>query len=268
MGRPIKKKWFTAKDGATGDLTLTTTSGDEPIIKQTGSRKYDVASGRVTLTDGVPATATEGQLTHNGKNVSKITQYRMYYFDGTESGVWRDGAGNVVGTLVPALTVEGFGPATASASITASYTVDAITVTDGGGGYAGAPVVTLSAPDATDATVSGFVAQTAADPDADQSALISNGGSGYASAPTVTQSGGTGTGATFTAVLTNGVVTSITASGGNTDYVGDETVTISAVTKTQATATSALIGDVVDTISVGNAGAGYVANPTVTVAAP
>jgi len=307
MGKPIQKKWFTISGGsAAGDLAVLTQEGIEAIISQKGTGRYDVASGRVKLIDGVPNDPDEARLTHNGRTVWKLSQYRAYYFNDGDAGsadsdVWRDGAGNLIGTLVPAPVGEGSNPpaiARATANIVSS-TVDSITMVDNGDGFtAGAPVVTISAPDGTSAvggtatvanstvtalsvsnggsgyvsapgviisapdgtsaTSAEFVANTAGTPDADQSALIDAAGSGYVSAPTVSQAGGTGSGATFTATVTNGVVTAITASGG-TDYDGTETVTISAVVLTQATATATInaTGEV-DSISMGVAGAGYV----------
>lgn len=346
MGRPIKKKWFRARDlGSNADLTVTTQSGNEPIIRQRGTGKYAVASGVVKLVDGAPGAPDECQLQHEGKNVRKITQYKVYYFDGSVPAVWRDKDSNIVGTFTPALTVEDLlDLATATASISNSA-ISGYTITNGGASYIGAPVVTVSAPDGTSATATvsfanglindysisdsgdgyssvpsltigapdgttatatanianglitgytvtgggggylggnttatvgapdgtsatttGTVAITANNPDADQSVMINSGGSGYATPPVVT-AGGTGTGATFTAVLTNGVVTSITASGGNSDYVGDETLSIAAVVLTQETTTVTVANGVVTLIVAAGAGEGYASAPTVTVAA-
>lgn len=308
MGRPIQKKWFRALDrGTNADLTVTTQSGDEPIILQKGTGVYDVASGRVRLTDGAPSAANECQLQHDGKNVNKITQFRVFYFSGG-SAVWRDKNSNILGIFNPDLTVEDIlNIATATATVAngaitgyiitlggAEYTsapvvtisapngtsstatgsfangiVSGYVVTNGGSGYASVPAVTVGAPDGTSASVAGTVAVTGgpAAPDADQSAMISDGGTGYAVAPVVSQTGGTGTGSVFTAVLTNGIVTSITATAGNSDYVGDETLSITAVVLTQETATATLTNSVVTNIATNVTGAGYASNPSVTVAA-
>lgn len=269
MGRPIKKKWFRARDrGTNADLTVTTQSGDEPIIRQRGTGKYAVASNVVKLTDGAPGAADECRLQHEGKNVRKITQYKVYYFDGSLPAVWRDKDSNIVGTFIPAMTAEGL-LALASATV-ADGAITGYAVDFNGAGYTGVPAVTVSAPDGTSATLTGFVGITGGapqPPDADQSAMITNGGSGYAVAPVVTQDTGTGTGSVFTAVLTNGIVTSITATAGNSDYVGDETLSIAAVVLTQETATASLTADEVTSIATNAAGVGYVA-ATVTVAAP
>lgn len=124
MGRPVQKKWFTTKAGsADGNLNVTTTSGDEPIIEQVGTGLYQVASGRVKLIEGTPSVAPDpangvvgdAQLIHNGRPVWKINQYRAYYFTDddpatVESDVWRDSDGNAIGTFVPALSAEGTEP--------------------------------------------------------------------------------------------------------------------------------------------------------------
>jgi len=179
MGRPIKSKWFTARDGnAAGDLQLTISTGDEAIIKQTGTGVYEVASGRVKLIDGAPSVAPsagvvgDAQLAHDGKNVRKLTQYRVYFFDGSDSAVWRDGDGNVVGTFVPALATDpGYPDVTATGTVVPTLVTDANTVD--------------------------FI-------------IVDDGGQGYGSAPVVTFSTGTGSTATGTAVLTGDVVTSVT----------------------------------------------------------
>lgn len=350
MGRPIKKKWFRARDlGSNADLTVTTQSGNEPIIRQRGTGKYAVASGVVKLVDGAPGAPDECQLQHEGKNVRKITQYKVYYFDGSVPAVWRDKDSNIVGTFTPALTAEDLlDLATATASISNSA-ISGYTITNGGASYVGAPAVTVSAPDGTSATatvsfanglindysisdsgdgyssvpsltigapdgttatatanianglitgytvtgggggylgsnttatvgapdgtsasMAGTVAITGGapqPPDADQSAMIAGGGTGYNVAPVVTQTGGTGTGSVFTAVLTNGVVTSITATAGNSDYAGDETLSIAAVVLTQETTTVTVANGVVTLIVADGAGEGYASAPTVTVAA-
>lgn len=198
MGRPIKKKWFTAKAGSVeGNLQVTTTVGPEPIIKQTGTGVYEVASGRVKLMDGVPAIAADpatgvvgdAQLSHDGKNVSKIAQFRMNYFEGG-SGQWNDGSGVVIGTLVPALEGEN---------------------TD----EPGAPDPRQAT--ATIAEVGGVLTE----------ANITDGGAGYASAPTVTITDPDGVDAIATAVLTSGVVTAITIDNAGTGYT-DPVITIDA----------------------------------------
>lgn len=266
MGRPIKKKWFRAKDlGTNADLTVTTQSGNEPIIRQKGTGVYDVASGRVKLVDGAPGAADECRLQHDGQNVRKITQYRVFYFSGG-SAVWRDKDSNIVGTFIPAMTAEDLlDIATATAAV-ANGATTGYSVTAGGANYTGVPVVTVSPPNGVDSAVAGSVIHSGGVPQANQDALVAAAGSGYVVAPIVTQTGGTGANAVLVASLTNGVVSAITSSNG-TGYNGDDTWSIAAVPLVQATATATITGDAVTSIAVNVAGTGY-ASATVTVAAP
>ena len=99
---------------------------------------------------------------------------------------------------------------------------------------------------------------------------ITAGGSGYTSAPTVSFSGGGGSGAAGTAVVTNGVVTSIQITNPGTGYTGAPTISISGGGGSGATATatlspSAVGGTAVETYQ----GRVWVANgPTITFSAP
>lgn len=266
MGRPIQKKWFRALDrGTNSDLTVTTQSGDEPIIRQKGTGVYDVASARVRLVDGAPAAANECQLQHDGNNVNKITQYRVFYFSGG-SAVWRDRDNNIIGAFNPVMTVEDvLNIATATAAV-ANGAVTGYTVTLGGAEYTGAPAVTVSNPNGVDAVLTGDVIHVGGVPQANQDALITTAGSGYVDAPVITQTGGTGINAVLVASLTNGVVTTIASTGG-TGYDSNDTWSITAVPLVQATATATITGDAVTSIAVNVAGTGY-ASATVTVAGP
>lgn len=266
MGRPIKKIWFTLKDGSVaGDLTVTTASGDEVIEAQKGTGKYLVASGIVKLVDKTTGlTGNEASLQHEGKTVRKIAQYRLYYFDGT-SAVWRDREANVIGTFIPALTPEGgVVPSQATASITvADGAVDSIAVLTQGAGYGSAPTVTISNPNGTDAVL-GTVTLSG---DAIDSIAITDGGSGYVSAPVITITGD-GSGEDIVAVLTNGVITGFTINNGGTGF-SSATASAAAVSKVQATATAVLTADKVTSLTLDNAGEGYVSAGTViTIAAP
>ena len=122
------------------------------------------------------------------------------------------------------------------------------------------------------------------------SITIGSGGTGYTSAPVVVFTGGGGSGASATAVLTSGVVTSITLSpaygtglnytsaptisftgGGGTGATatctigGAITISIAAPTATQAVATSALTGTSISSASVTNQGWYYTTAPLVSV---
>ena len=276
MGRPIKKRWFTVKDSDSGslvDLALTTSTGVEAIIAQKGSSTYDVGSGRVKLVNKTSApNAGEAILVVGGEPVSKITQYRMYFFNPTVKDIqWRDGDANILVTLDPTPVPEGGAPvtqtATASATPTATFTIDTILVDTGGSGYTDGTVgVTVSAPDATDASLGLYDNSNA---DGSGSVIISDGGTGYTgSVPLVTQTGGTGSDATFTAVVTAGVVTSVDGDGNGTGYDGTETFSIGASLKLLATAEGTSTGGLITDITVTDGGAGYVSVPTITVDAP
>lgn len=282
MGRPIKKRWFTVKDSDSGslvDLALTTSTGVEAIIAQKGSSTYDVGSGRVKLVNKTSSpNAGEAILVVGGEPVSKITQYRMYFFNPTVKDIqWRDGDANILVTLDPAPVPEGGAPVTQTATATASATPDPlafaiyiIDVDDAGTGYTDGTVgVTVSAPDATDASLGLYDYKTDPDnADGSGSVIISDGGTGYSLVPVVTQSGGTGSGATFTAVVTAGVVTSVVGDGNGTGYDGTETFTIGASLKLLATAEGTSTGGLITDITVTDGGAGYVSAPTITVDAP
>jgi hypothetical protein len=206
MGRPIKKKWFSARDGSVeGDLQVTTAAGAEVIEKQTGTGVYTVASGSVQLQDGgaldPAAPGVRGGATlqfDNGVDgpqyVRKLNQFRVYYFDSAINGgsdEWNDGSGNLTGTFTPPLsgetpvvpvTATGTATMTAGGGVDES-TVTSVTITDGGAGYTVAPTVTFSAGDGTvPATATGTAVLTG---DAVTSVTITDGGQ-YADATTAT----------------------------------------------------------------------------------
>jgi hypothetical protein len=85
---------------------------------------------------------------------------------------------------------------------------------------------------------------------------VTNGGSGYGSVPTVTISGGSGSGATAIAVLTNGVVTSITLTNPGHGYQPTDVlaVTISGSVGSGATGHVTMTGKPVASLQVTNPG--------------
>jgi hypothetical protein len=58
--------------------------------------------------------------------------------------------------------------------------------------------------------------------------VVSNGGTGYKVAPAVTITGGSGSGAAATAIITNGVVTSVVITNGGTGYTAAPTISFAA----------------------------------------
>lgn len=160
MGRPIKKKFFSARDGsADGNLQLICNVGSgaetKVIEAQVGTGKYRVDSGeQVKLVDKASVSLLEGEavLELDGKRVRKLTQYLAYFFDGSAGVAWRDSDGNTIGTFAPALAPEG-APAPSQAILTVvtgligggpNSEVTGVTITDPGAGYASAPIITFS----------------------------------------------------------------------------------------------------------------------------
>jgi hypothetical protein len=209
LGRPIQKKWFTAKAGSVaGNLQVICNIGSgaetKVIDSQVGTGKYRVDSGEIVkLVDKASGSLLEGEavLEHDGKTVSKLNQYRVYYFDGSVSGVWRDTDGNVVGTFVPALATEDgdIGAPVDSQAILSVTTapIDAdgegdievteISIVDAGYGYDTAPTITLTVGDGTPATTA--------------TATCTIDGLGRIDSITITENGSYASGTTVTATV-------------------------------------------------------------------
>ncbi len=157
--------------------------------------------------------------------------------------------------------VDGIGTAT----VTSTFGVGLITVTDGGTGYTTAPTVVIGAPTGVTATGTPVVAG-----DTIGGITLVAGGSGHATAPIVTISAPAsgGTQALATANITvGGAVASFTISTHGAGYAGlTPTVTV-ASPNIQATATATV--DVgtgkITSIAVVTNGAGYITIPTVTI---
>ena len=156
--------------------------------------------------------------------------------------------------------VDGIGTAT----VTSTFGVGLITVTDGGTGYTTAPTVVIGAPTGVTATGTPVVAG-----DTIGGITLVAGGSGHATAPIVTISAPAsgGTQATATANIAGGAVTSFTILTPGSGYTGlTPTVTV-ASPNIQATATATV--DVgtgkITSIAVVTNGAGYITIPTVTI---
>lgn len=215
MARPLKKGWFSSYYGpATVNLNVTTSTGAQVIVSQTGTSTYSVGNNvHVTLVDDlanlVPAQgallAGQCHLTHTApdstaKYVRKLTQNTAYYFDGT-SALWNDAAGAVVGTFAPAPTdsttdepgVPPGTPPTPPAVVPA--TLGAIVVDETGG-------------DNTPGTIT--------------SIAVTSGGANYVTPPNVVITGTNTTPATATATVEGGVVTAIVIAPGDggTGYGG------------------------------------------------
>jgi hypothetical protein len=97
---------------------------------------------------------------------------------------------------------------------------------------------------------------------------ISGGTTIYSTAPTVTITGGGGSGATATAVLTSGIVTSITLTNAGAGYTSSPTIAFSGGTVTTVGTNPTGIGNATNFVVVGiqvtNPGSGYTSAPGVT----
>jgi FtsP/CotA-like multicopper oxidase with cupredoxin domain len=137
----------------------------------------------------------------------------------------------------------------------------ALTLTNGGSGYASAPTVAISGGGGTGATATAVLA-----PAAVASLALTGGGSGFTSAPAVAFSGGGGTGAAATATLATRTVASASVSAGGNAYTTVPTVTFSGgVGVVAATGRATVTNRRVTAIVVLTPGSGYVTAPTITI---
>ena len=90
-------------------------------------------------------------------------------------------------------------------------------------------------------------------------------GGGYGAAATVTIGGLGGTGAVLTAVISGGVVSSVTVTAGGNGYLTAPTLTISGGSGSGAQATCAVLNGAITGVTVTVNGSGYSSAPTVTI---
>ena len=140
---------------------------------------------------------------------------------------------------------------TIAGGVTTSYNV-----TNGGTGYATPPTVILpsEAGAGTGATSDVTISSGAVTVFGDLGGILS----GYTNGENITLSGGTGSGATATAVITDGVIQSVTLTNGGSGFLVGDTLTITGDTSSTATATIDVseIG-AVTAIAVVAAGSGF-----------
>ncbi len=161
------------------------------------------------------------------------------------------------------LTIRGTGVGSAGGLVNNSATAASIETgvssisTVAGGTHSTVPLVTMTG----NATATAALGVTAA------SFTINGGTTVYSAAPTVAITGGGGAGATATAVLTGGVVSSITITNAGSGFTTAPTIAFSAGTITNAgtnpTGTGNATNFTVNGITVTSAGSGYTATPTV-----
>jgi phage tail sheath protein FI len=187
---------------------------------------------------------------------------------------------------VSSVTVDNIGYgyiSTAPAPVVSFYTqgiISAITVVNGGSGYATAPTVTIIDSDGVAAEATASIANGKV-----TAVTVTNGGYDYTQATTVEFSGGGGTGATATvtvdrdvqeaggvfptaiAVLSGGAITAINLSSNGSGYTSAPTVSITSApgdTGTGASATAILSGSAVSSVNILSGGTGYT-NPAVAI---
>lgn len=174
--------------------------------------------------------------------------------------------GGVGYTGAPLVRITGGGGTGATATATVSGgVVTGITLTNAGSGYTSTPSVLL-------VTGSGAFANTSLDL-TNQSVFsinVINQGTGYSATtpPAVTFTGGGGTGATGTAVVSNGRVVSITVTSRGSGYTSAPTIAIAPPTTGTTATAAAVMGAGVAQVNIVLPGSEYINTPTVTFSMP
>jgi len=141
----------------------------------------------------------------------------------------------------------------------------ASTITTPGSGYTTTPTVTIDPPPSgTTATGTANIANGVID----TISSIGVVGTGYTEGEEVTLSGGTGTGATGIAVISGGVVLSITFTNRGSGFTASDLITITGVTSGASDATftvDSIANDAVSSITLINGGLGYTSAPNITI---
>ena len=240
-------------------------SGTNPIILTTAG------SGTNSLVKLIPATANIGQtsnITASGLSVNSPSgsgASATANVIGSVTGVNIVGNGGTGYTTIP--TIQ-FSPppnppvnsnqqvrtATGYATTDGNHVI-AITITDGGLGYTGAPTISIIGTNTTPATATASITLSYV-----SSFNIVSGGSGYTTPPAVTITGA-GSGATATATIANGKVTAINVVAQGTGYTSSPVVAITPSTGVfvQFTSTGTLPSPLV-------AGTTYIAQPPLNAA--
>ncbi len=151
--------------------------------------------------------------------------------------------------------------ATALPTVVNGFVV-AITITDGGAGYANPPTVTISGGGG-----SGAIAVATLSNGSVSQIIVTDSGSGYTNTPTVALSS-PAKAATGTATVVNGFVVAITVNDGGSGYGTPPAVAIAGGGGSGATAVATIASGKVDKIIVENAGRNYTTIPMVAIAAP
>lgn len=143
--------------------------------------------------------------------------------------------------------------------------VISITITNAGSGYLSAPIVAIDAPSVNAVPAEGTV--TTSDGVIATISVIGGTNSGYTDGESIILSSNlSGTGATATAIISGGVIQSVTITDGGSGFVGTEIVTITGVSSGTATATftvTTVNDDVITSVTITVPGSGYTSVPTV-----
>ncbi|AXA66751.1 phage tail tube protein [Pseudomonas oryzihabitans] len=129
-------------------------------------------------------TPGQASLTINAdpRNASHVRLYELSQQDGDTTVKW----------------AVGWSDGTASPTVEAAGSLDAVSVSNGGSGYTSAPTVAITGGGGSGATATAAISNGAV-----TGVTITNPGSGYTSAPTIAFSGGAGTGAAATAAVSS-----------------------------------------------------------------
>ena len=165
---------------------------------------------------------------------------------------------------VPTVTITGGAPGvpgTASATLSSTGTVKAITVGSVGFGYTSNPSVVISGGGGAGAS---FTASVNTSTGVIKEIIVTNPGSGYVSAPTAALVGGGGSGVTTSVKLTTtGSVISVTMSTSGSGYTTTPTVVFSGGGGSGAVGTVNLVPTSVATVAVTRGGGYYTITPNV-----
>lgn len=293
MGRPIKKQflgadaqegfqllgtaWFGGDSSATNDCIVASQSGTRKykFVERSDSTNYDYCY----LVKGAPTKAGEANIlvhTATGNESARtIYQHTVHTFEGNTYAWNSDGAAQADGKVQLEGDAGHGGTGAAFAIIdvvpTATFTLTAGTVSNGGGGYPASSTIDLiiSAPDAVGAVIEDL---TLTDDNVDGSGALDNvqlvsdflifePGQCYTGVVGVTISGGSGSGAVLQANFgSSGELTGITVLNSGSGYdEGDVLsfdIAVPAVTQAVGTATSDANG-VITGVTLTTSGAGY-----------
>ncbi len=235
-------------------------------VNKQGSGTWTLAGdnshgGTTTVSAGTLIIASPNALGTSGMTFSSNTSGTSIVADATLDLNGQQNLGEI-------FTIRGTGVSNVGGLINNSATTASIArgvvasvSTTAGGVHSAVPDVTISGGGGSGATAVGTLGVSAA------SFAIAGGTTIYSVAPTVTISSGGGSGATATAVLTSGVVSSITISNAGTGYTSAPSIAFSAGTITTAgtnpTGTGNATNFIVSGIQVTNPGIGYTSAPSV-----